>query len=408
VQNHTKATLINDFYDVKLNLMKKITLVLLVVLILFMGWILYSSMVQTDIPTYGSSPYHGLQNGLGSGGPGGAGSGSGSTTGLGSIGLPTSGISFPTIGNFFSFHLPSIDVNLSFLAFWIYFPHFPHHLGGSSLNITHPLKTNTTTQSGGGGGGSGNAYRIPLPLNIYLFLFFGIVIIVFVIVITQVAVFRKKDIKKNEEKAEDAFPDFPAKVEKTVIEEAKEKIRFIEDIDTLRPWGEEKILLEFGIDKDLPLIWDCENTLSVASSGNIKIISSKHGTETYDGTRREVKLSERCTGFSSSMGDFNDFKMVRSVDYESESIDLFRLNFLYNAENRSSLTPSEIIEMSIASDPSCDKIALRSVLMQFEKSLYGKRKMSRIEFEEYLRMLMKGKTPALGFVCRRNLNEQSP
>ncbi|MGC8505482.1 MAG: hypothetical protein ACP5NK_02070 [Thermoplasmata archaeon] len=388
--------------------MRKITLVLLVVLVLFMGWILYSSMVQTDLPTYGSSPYHGLQNGLGSGGPGGAGSGSGSSTGIGSIGIPTSGVSFPTIGNFFSFHLPHLNVNLSFLAFWIYFPHFSHHFGGSSINITHPVQRNTTTQSGGGGGGSGNTYRIPLPLNIYLFIFVGIVVIVFVIVITQVLSIRKKDQRKHDVQEEEApVPEFPPLNRSAIKEETERKITFTEDTEIMRPWKEEKTLLEFGIDGDLPLIWDSENSLSITSPSNITVVSSNSESKLYEGPKLDIMLTERCTGFISSKADYEDFKVVRSVDYEQETVDLFRLNFLYNIDGRTSLTPSEVIGKVMDSDPSCDRLALRSVLQHFERSLYGKRKMSRQEFQDYIRMLMRGRPKALGFVCRRNSDEQS-
>lgn len=389
--------------------MRKITLVLLVVLVLFMGWILYSSMAQTDLPTYGSSPYHGLQNGLGSGGPGGTGSGSGSSTGLGSIGLPTSGISFPTIGNFFSFHLPHLNVNLSFLAFWIYFPHFPHHLGGSSISITHPIQKNTTTQSGGGGGGSGNTYRIPLPLNIYLFMFIGIVVIVFVIVITQVLSLKKKEQKNNEDKKEaESVPEFPPAKVSAAKEGIERKIVFSEDIEIMQPWKEGKTLLNFGIDGDLPLIWDTENVLSVSSPSTITVFSSDSEPRLFTGTKMDIMLSGRCTGFLSSKEGFEDFKMVRSVDYQQESVDLFRLNFLYKTEGVSSLTPSEIINKVIESDRSSDKQALRSVLMHYEKSLYGKRRMSREEFQNYSRMLIRSRKDALGFVCRRNINEQNP
>ena len=250
---------------------------------------------------------------------------------------------------------------------------------------------------------------VHLPLNIYLFIFIGIVVIVFVIVITQALSLKKKEQKNNEDKKEAEFiPEFPPAKVSAAKEGIESKIVFSEDIEIMRPWREGKTLLDFGIDGDLPLIWDTENVLSVSSPSSITIFSSDSEPRLFTGTEIGIILRGRCTGFLSSKEGFEDFKMVRSVDYQQESVDLFRLNFLYKTEGGSSLTPSEIINKVMESDPSSDKQALRSVLMHFEKSLYGKRRMSREEFQSYVRMLIKSRKDTLGFVCRRNINEQNP
>ncbi len=394
---------------------------------------------QNNNNNFNQGPSTGAGNNLGGGG------GSG---GWNLFRLPSFNFSFPNLLNIhwpnFNLKLPSWNIRWpSFRWPTIHWPNWGLGLGGGSGSGSGPGSRSGTCQSegicqsgsSGGGGGSGgtsgnsgsnvNTVRSQTTKQQQQQVFFTIpkdwliaIVVVVLIIAGTILVMRSKNavlekLKRGNPKQTQL--DTPVPVIPPVLEgqpgsqsisipfEAEEKV------EDYKGWGSQGGFLKPLIDQGLPLIWGFDDPLALEAPKGTSVFLGKDnapiGMQDAPPKENAPQQQHLQTGFVSFRKPTNvlhgsylqnaDAKWIRAVHYNEDVMKLFRLNFLLNGGESSDkilfgeLTPRELITKITSEKPELvkDKQALNSLTRIFERAFYGKKKISRAEYEMFLKSL---------------------
>ena len=381
--------------------------VLVLVLVIFMAWILYSSMVSSPNPQISGTSRSGITGGLGNG----LGTGFGTGGGLGSE--PGSGYTFPNL-NFglgsiswpsspLTFHFPSFSLNLSFLNFFLWFPslHFvPHNSGGKGGQAN---ATNNTSPTGGNGGSAGNAFNIFISLETVYFLLAGVFVAVILIMVTQMVKVRKSTGRKQQENDD---PDtqvmdiLPRK--RRGSEHGNMNYAFTETMVPFYGWQKNRKILDFGIPGDIPLNWSTDVDLTVSTMPGNSVFVNDMPLDLRGASSANVRLKNLCTPFRSEGGGGTDLKVVRAISPSEDIIKLFRLNLINERDYAFNMTPTELARAIHGSNSRSDLGSLINISKAFSAVFYGKKEISMTAYQDFMRNLGKAIPDARVFTCEGN------
>lgn len=402
---------------------KKPTL-LVIIGALLIAWILISSIhpIQPVVTAGGSTQSQQSTNGEAGG------------SGFSFFKFPSLSFHFP---NLFNFNWPNL--NFTFPSFNFKWPtiHWPNlGLGsgtGSGLGSTGLCQNQGICQNGSGGG-SGNSAGDPgssgqndppvqtqsttrqqVPFTIPRDLLIATVVVILVIAGIFLAL-RSKNATLNRPRrnfqqalVQTTVPVIPTAKDSEPDESLVLQFEADEKIDDFRGWGYQGGFLRPKIDQSFPLIWGLDEPLEIeAPAGSTVYVGRDSPVEMWSSTAETlsgtVSFSEPSGVIHGSYQDSRDAKWIRSVHYDEDVMKLFRLNFLLNSqeENRSGeLTPREIVTKIISERPELvkDSTALLSLARIFERAFYGKKKISRQEYEVFLRSLSKALVHPKVIIC---------
>ncbi len=394
------------------------SLLILVVVVLLLGWFVVSSvnsfhqLFPGNNNTSNTGGSTGSSHSSGSTGTGSGGSGSG-FSGFG--GLPfswnfTGGFHFPNLT------LPPLNLSNVHLPFNITFP----GLFGSGSNGNNGTGAGGTSGSGSGGGGSGSsgssgtggtstnnggnsAPIIPFKINPVILIALLAVVAALIAFATVRHVHSTRSAKqdKEEETPEDALAlaestdgSNPQSYDSTALTGK-------EVISSFSGWGGTTKLIHPDIKPELPLIWGSEDPLKISVEEKAQIIvpASLERGESGDYT---VTFADRCNLISAKERRSSETIWLRAVNYSEDVRRFFLLNFVNAGQENRYLTARELIsglKRNASGAEVRDVGSLDAVLKAFEKSFYGKKAVSRSEFEDYMLRLSSGLPDAKIIVC---------
>jgi hypothetical protein len=415
---------------------EKPTLLVLIGAILI-AWLLISSIHPIQpIASAGGSSSSSTQSGSGgqqqsSSAGGGGGGSSGSIT---FFRLPSWNIHFP---NLFHFNWPSFNLTLpSFKLPNIKFPNFGFGGGGGSGSgssqgsgsgsgsCSSSISCGNGSGGGSGGGSSGGSggqggssvgsvqaqstttrqqqkqpvFTIPRDLLIAL------VIIVLIAAGTLLVLRSRNAISSRLKKNSAQTLVEPAEPLITVEHDAAKSLPFAlefepsEKIASYEGWAAAKRgFLKPNIDGSLPLIWSLDEPLELeAPAGSIVYFGKDTPVQMSISKNQDffgsLTLTDAANVVHASYNGMTDVKWIRAVHYDEDVMKHFRLNFLLSSEEEKELgamTPREIVNKIISEKTGLvkDKMSLLSLVKIFERAFYGKKKISRKEYELFLHSL---------------------
>ena len=294
----------------------------------------------------------------------------------------------------FNFNLPNINFNyyLQFPKLVIPFPNFVFpKLYIPPINLFNNFNFK---QYGGGGGQSSSAHNtltklVPIILNknflIFLFVILGI-FMVFVALRNQPKTKREKSkqpktLKNNLDEPlyktineEYAFEDIH-KGNRQLFNYKIEKIPY-------KGWGGEGIIRPH-IASDLPLTWQCNNSLEIDRDSNtiLKLNDNLIESNIIDIEFGSNKISARNDVTSKEL-------QVLGVNYEEHIRDTVIINIPEEfAKVTGSYTLKEIYNMNEIGEIFSSERRLDKALLTFERAYYGKKTIKRDEYETFLRCI---------------------
>lgn len=156
-----------------------------------------------------------------------------------------------------------------------------------------------------------------------------------------------------------------------------------EKVESLRGWGGGR-LLKLNIPPDLPLIWGINEPLTYEAVGNVTV---KPGLGLIINGSQITASSEGCYEITGESGGESERLVIRFTEYSKDVENLFKLNVLANLKNPSNLTPREAVIKLIEDGVIKNRADALSMIRIFESVHYGKRMISRRDYENYLRYL---------------------
>jgi hypothetical protein len=413
---------------------KKPTLLVLIGTILI-AWILISSIhpIQPVVNAGGSTSAQTSQNTQQASRRG------GSLGNLSLFRLPSLNFHFP---NLFNFNWPNFNLTLTNFNFkWptINWPNFGFGSGSGSGqgsgSGSGSCESQGTCQNGSGAGGSGSGsgnsgsgqnggsaqaqsttrqqqpvFTIPKDLLI------AIVIIVLIVAGTLLVLRSRNAItnrtkKSSQQSLIEPFEPLIAPAENPSKPPESFALQFEPDekIADYEGWGTQTGFLRPKIDQSLPLIWSLDEPLELEAPAGSTVYLGKDRVVEMSASKDEnatgvVSFSEPGNVVHASHNDMIDVKWIRAVHYNDDVMKHFRLNFLITSQEEKELgvmTPREIVKKIITEKPDLvkDKTGLLSLARMFERAFYGKKKISRDEYELFLHSLSKSLANPKVIIC---------
>jgi hypothetical protein len=390
------------------------TILLSLVAVIVVTWLLAASITQIQ-PISGSPGNSGTNSGGGgfSGSGGSTGFGGGTGSGLGGSGLGGSfGFNLPH----FNFTLPKFNLNLS--MFNIHFPKLNFTLpslgnifgsggGGSSGGSGGSGSSGSGGSGSAGGSGSGgtSASTTPHPVlphvNQILIIIIISIVAVFAVVLTlsKMSFSRKKD-SAEEENGNDLLLSVATADEDESMNNLEISIGAGETIAPLKGWSSGNDIIRPDIKPDLPLIWSSGDNLSIDYDPD-ETLKSSCGIHMETAGKATLTPTNGCNVIEAGVGRRREMRFIRGVRYESDVIDLVRLNIIKETDfHNEDLTIREIIDKIPIGRNIKDRGELPLLVEIFERSFYGKMKLDRKGYEEFLYGLSKTMTKPKVIICK--------
>jgi hypothetical protein len=389
---------------------------------LLIAWLLVASIhqIQPVVSAGGSLPSSPTPNSFQPGG-----------SSLGNVSLfrlPSLNFHLP---NLFNFKLPNLTEGLPNFNFkWpsFHWPNFGFGSGaGSGQGSGSGPGTGSSDGGSGGSGGTGGSGQgqsattsraqqqpiLTIPRDLLI-----AIVIIFLIAAGTLLVLRSRNsiaskFKKNfqENLVEQLEPEIP--LQKNVsqsLEQLTLNFEPDEKIVDYVGWGRLGGFLRPNIDQSQPLIWSLDEPLKFESPTGSKVYLGKDRAietlpnETGDRLVGDVTFTSPTNLIHASLDGERDLKWIRAVHYNEDVMKHFRLNFLLSAQEAKELgvmTPREIVN-KLASDKAelvKDKSGLFALARIFERAFYGKKMISRDEYELFLHSLSQSLISPKVIIC---------
>lgn len=278
------------------------------------------------------------------------------------------------------------------------------------INISLPHRSSSGISNGTGtgrgqGSGNGNALqqqRVSMP-QIPTAVILAILIVVMIVSSILAALsMRNRSTRSMGEEGEGkgivklTAPQLPVvKVTNEVLPVTEVKLLPNERVMPFSGWGGGHIL-KINIPPDLPLIWGVNEPLTYEVTGNATV---KPGSGLIINGSQITAPSEGCYEIIGESSSGSERLVIRFTDYSKDVENLFKLNVLANLKNPGNLTPREAV-IKLAEDGVIKNKAeaLRMVKI-FEGAYYGKRTVSRSDYENYLRYLSRSHSDPKVITC---------
>ena len=344
---------------------------------LLISWLIMSSIQMID---FNDAKFSG--NNLG--GLGGFSTGKGS--GFGSYG--GSGFTFPSF-NFslgsFNFNMPVLNLSLPVLPLNFSF------LGGStghSARITNVSKTNATGNISvppAPPSGSGGVPLISIPMNEILLVLMGLVVAA-ALALAGIKYYRKKPerTEKNEllEEGDPKSMEIPPLPRK----EISRKDSPITTGGLMKGWGGSS-LFSAPVPEDLPLVWETGSPIPVVATAGT-VIETDSGKLSANGPV-DISPGGKCMTLLATNGTIRESHTLRTTEYSEDVINTARMNMITKTVGPH-LTMREIIPTIRENGSVLNQEDIEAVVREFERALYGSRKIGRSEYYSFLRSLRAG------------------
>ena len=376
-------------------------MILSVIAMVIVTWLLISSLSTiNNIEPSGSSSNSGTSGHNG----GSANNGNGGSIGSGS---GTGGV----LGSqLFNFNLPTFNFNLDFLQFpklVIPFPNFGFPtIQFPGINLFNDLPQKTF--SGGGSSSSTNSALtkiVPIIINIdFLIILFSVLgaFMVFVVLRKHTKTNHgktKKEVRKKVDTDNALYKSLKEELEFGELNDGQ-KALFNFEIEKIpyEGWGGEGIIRPH-IASDLPLTWDIHNNLEIdRDKGTILELND----EIIESNILNIKLGSNKI---SAVGDHNSQKLkILGVNYEEHVRDTAIINIPEEfARKTNSYTLREIYNMNEIGEIFATDRKLDKALLTFDRVYYGKKGISREEYETFLRSVKSDlKKPYIAWMVMNN------
>ena len=362
-----------------------------IIAILVVTWLLISAITLIQ-PVQGGNGSGG--GSLGSGGGSGGGSGTGNGLGNG----PGSGFSL-NLPNFpINFHFPNLNLknplNIPIINFS--FPD-PFHFKFPPLNISLTGGSKPNPPGGGGSSGTGKSTQTtPVHNNILKIILNPIILAILVIALTAILLVVML-MKREKGKPKVSIKQHIAKKEESIITE-EPQIIFEESDDTRGKVILSKVAVPYfsissidglylPIEKDLPPLWNYKDRMQYEIMDGISMfLNSNH---VGDGPQAgEVSLNEGINSVQVKNNENNNEIKILGNVYEEDITDTIRANIGAEIlEKEFSSTLRELLQSKKIENKIKDEKRALNMIHTFERALYGKKKISRREYEDFLRDL---------------------
>lgn len=336
---------------------------------------------NTSLPSAGIGSGTGSGSGSGSGSGGGSGSGSGSGYGSGpGSGSGNSGSS--NFGNGVSTATGTTNVP-----------------GATNSQKNSLTVTNTSTQK---------ATPLTIPNQLVLIIVLVIIVLATLFTVISRRSLGRQQMRKPQAQSQELMPpeSILPKVELSPpaflapVELGAEEL-----VVPFQGWGNQGGFIRPEINPELPLIWSVSKPLKIeVPNGSILDLqqSNSEGIEKLSETSYSVKFKETCNTLSAASGNARDKKFVRAVHYNEDVIKHFRLNFFKISEDElQSLTPRELVGVltSKYKKEIADSTKLFELIRIFEKAFYGRKEISRADYEDFLISLSRSLANPKVIIC---------
>ncbi|MFP3302765.1 MAG: DUF4129 domain-containing protein [Caldivirga sp.] len=364
--------------------------VIMLIIGLISLWLLTSSIRVMTLPITLSSP--------------GGGGGSGAPT----IGPPLINITIPhsegPVVKLPSLTLPSVPIPL--ISIELPIPNITRRV--AVINVTQPHPPQQGGINGTGhGSGVGNGGKATQQVTAVPQLPITAVLVALVIIMAASSVFailtirgKGPKVSKTEEGTGDVFKlamQPTAQVKRVMEEYVEPNVELLpnERINQLSGWGGGK-LLKVGIPPDLPLIWGVNEPLKYEVKDDV-VVKASPGLLISSGQITAPR--EGCYEVTGESSEGSEHLNIRFTDYSKDVERLFRLNVVVDLKNPSSMTPRELVSKLVNDGVIKDKAEAIKMTRIFEGAYYGKRSVSRADYEAFIRALGKSHTNPRVIVC---------
>jgi hypothetical protein len=162
-----------------------------------------------------------------------------------------------------------------------------------------------------------------------------------------------------------------------------------EFVSTFAGWGAMGGFVKPRINQSLPLIWGLGAELKVDAPQGASVSSEQSPVVAGSDGSFGVTFANSCNVLRGKLEEKDDYKWVRAVRYNEDVIKHFRLNLLGNEKFQRAMetkTPREIVEEIAKSSPALigEPSKLSDLTTLFEKAFYGRKEISRQEYESFL------------------------
>ncbi|MCL4345687.1 MAG: hypothetical protein M1375_00160 [Candidatus Thermoplasmatota archaeon] len=363
-----------------------------IIAILAVTWLLISAISVIQPVQGGSGSGSGS---LGSGG--GSGGGSGSGNGLGTGGGSGLGLNLPNFP--INFHFPNLNLknpfNIPIINFS--FPD-PFHFKFPPLNLSLVGSSKPSPPGGGGSTGSGKTTQTtPVQNNIIRLILNPLILIALVIAMTAIVlvIAMMKRQKPSSKKPRSKI----GRVSANAQEAMEENLLIYPDQDDTkqhRSYGKSAVPyfsidesngLHLSIDRDLPPLWRYTDKLQYELEGgfSMELNSAYLGT----GPAKDcIQINRGINQIKVKSGSFENHLEILGNVYEEDVIDALQANIGVSLLNDlSAKTIREILGSPALNEKIRDFVNLPKLIETFERVMYGRKNISRSEYETFLRNL---------------------
>jgi hypothetical protein len=183
-----------------------------------------------------------------------------------------------------------------------------------------------------------------------------------------------------------------------------------EIVSPFRGWGTQGGFIQPEIKPEFPLIWSLEEAMSVQVPDDTVLLLDGSTLEKLSPASYSVRFSQTCNVLVGTVPGATDTKSIRAVHYNEDVIKHFRLNFFrISDEELSNLTPRELGELlhQKYSESISDRAHLFRLIRVFERAFYGKKEISRADYEEFLISLSSSITNPKVIICGKSPSSPS-
>ncbi len=338
-------------------------------------------------------------------------------------------LNFP---NIFHFNWPSFNITWPNIK-WpsIKWPNWGFGSGsgtGSGPGVGPGSGDGSGNSNGGGGGSGGNSgsiqaqtttthqvqplLKIPTDALIAIIVIITIIAGAFLVLRSKNALLNRRKGNTQQLQEPEAVPPVLEIPNASNLNAPNYTIQFEGDemVTDFAGWGAQGGFLKPKINETLPLIWSLDEPLQImAPEGAMMMLGKDTKVTTFpsqDGLNAgSVTFEETCNVVHGLYQDARDMKWIRAVRYDEDVMKLFRLNFLISSKEEENLygtlTPREIVNKIVAEKAELvkDQTALYPIARIFERAFYGRKMISREEYELYLISLSNALTNPKIIIC---------
>jgi hypothetical protein len=167
-------------------------------------------------------------------------------------------------------------------------------------------------------------------------------------------------------------------------------------------WGVQAGFVRPEIKPDLPLIWSLDEPMKVQVPEGATLSLEGGHLQKQSPTSYSVRFSLTCNSIVGTMQGTSETKYIRAVHYGEDVVKHFRLNFFRISDvELSTLTPRELAEVLAQkySETISDRAQLFQLIRIFERTFYGKKEISRADYEDFLVSLSSSTTNPKVIIC---------